>query len=935
MIEVAAFRSQVRRSRLQWQAGLILKSVFMALCFALILLLCYAVADYTFAFASETRANLNIALLGISGGYLLWLVASSALRSDLQMAQRADRLSETRRDTVFTALQLSKTVGASGTGLEQFLIARAVADGTNALRGLKKRQVFPADEVYNALFAMLGVVAVLTLLGGIAWPVAKVVFPRIVYPSLDIPPYSRLQFVVTPEQPNVDYGGNILISTEISGGQLDQPVYLVTRDQSGTHESRCFSESSSKFVQRLERVIRPLEFSFRSGNARSKWHPVEVLLEPRVTKATATVIPPEYSGLPTQNFVPGNDPLNVIPGSKIELTLTSNRPLRGGRLQLLDLETEVERSSEIGQMRGTHELTYTWVAKRDAYLRAHLTDVRGTSMKEPLQWLQKMKPDAAPEATISEPAEFVLATPSVVVPLKGSASDDLGLRRVDLVKSIVGYRDRFDSAEIVSGDPVFEFSSELPLKDIGVEPGQVIEIYLEAADHNPSLTGVTSSSISRVEIISEEDYAEMLRVRTTVAEFSERYRLMDAKLSEMIEALKAIEQRAHLEKRDGIEEIFDLARDKNIEVLEIYEKMAIDFAAFDLEKGLIAQAGETAVLLRAQQLQITQLSIVDPHLEEKARAMLDALGEHKRELVAEREEAEKVSRIAELMELAARYEALIRDQEAVVRRLAPFEKLAGDGEDAAKLQVLGAEERRIRARLSEVKKSLIEKAKGLEDETEAEFRQHAEAFAERIDHYQIESDLKQARETAEQGEGSQALASARMALEKMRRVIEDTSPDGFGALCQGECKAGLGEMPGLKETLEQMLSAIRGRFGGRGTGSDQGNGSGQGVGVGGTGVGGSDESGSLMGGHSPLNVPVFGPDRLQLSPPPGSTSSDGPAKAGRGTGPNADAVETNLLPGGANSVPLDAETLPTEKIPPKYRDAVKRYFQPKSNDSNP
>ena len=925
-----------------------LKSLFKAIGLGLLLLLIYAVADFLFAFASDTRHQLNRAILLISGAYLLWLLVGLAFRSNRQMALRADRLLSTKRDTVFTAFELAREAKASEArrlegGLGAFLTSRAIADGTSALRGLKTRQVFPADEIHQAFYAMLGVVAAIVLLSGMAWPIATVIAPRIASPDNDIPPYSPLRFAVAPDEASVDYGGNLLLSSEITGATIDEPVFLMTRDEKGEHESRCFSESGTVYVQRLERVIRPLEFSFRTGKARSKWFPVEVLLEPKVTEASVTVTPPQYSDLPVQEFTPGSEPLVAIPGSEVRLTLNSNRPLSSGRLQVLDLESETEIATTPAELAGTHAVTYTWIAKGDAYLRAHITDVRGTPTKEPLEWLQKIKPDAPPEATISEPSEFVLATPSVAVPLKGSARDDLGLRRVDIVKSIVGYRDRFETAGIVSGDQAFDFSSELQLEKIGVEPGQVIELYLEAADHNPSLTGVASSPISRVEIISEDEYAEMLRVRTTVAEFTERFRLMNLKLSELIDALEAIEERAHAEKREGLEALFDLARDKNAGALEIYEKLANDFAAFELEKGLIRQAGAIARLLRAQQLQISQLSVVDPELEEKARGMLDALGEHKVDLEVARKQAEQVSRIAALMELAARYDALVRDQEALVRRLEPFEKLAGDGGDTAKLKVLGAEEKRIRESLDAVTSGLREKASKLLAEEEAEFRGHANAFADRIDHYAISEDLLRAQEQAEGGEGAGALGAARLALEKMKRVIEETSPEGFGALCQGRCNAGLGKMPGLKETLEQMLSAIQGRFGGRGAGSGPGGfgrgmspGRGHGTGTGGTGVGGNSESGNLMGGHSPLNVPVFGPDRLQLKPSdPSSLTGQQNAGRGPGSGGHTGAVESTRLPGASSPAPVNAETLPTERIPPRYREAVKRYFQSDSNDSKP
>ena len=127
----------------------------------------------------------------------------------------------------------------------------------------------------------------------------------------------------------------------------------------------------------------------------------------------------------------------------------------------------------------------------------------------------------------------------------------------------------------------------------------------------------------------------------------------------------------------------------------------------------------------------------------------------------------------------------------------------------------------------------------------------------------------------------------------------------------------------MTQTLQQMLAAMQGQRPGSGA---PGNG-GQGQGMG-TGNGGDQDDGYSMGGQSAVDMPLFGPERSRVSPP-GSGTGDSLRGSDNSSGhgaPNSGNVST----GDMNFDHRESGSRPgasPEAAPPRYRDAVKKYFR--------
>ena len=119
-----------------------------------------------------------------------------------------------------------------------------------------------------------------------------------------------------------------------------------------------------------------------------------------------------------------------------------------------------------------------------------------------------------------------------------------------------------------------------------------------------------------------------------------------------------------------------------------------------------------------------------------------------------------------------------------------------------------------------------------------------------------------------------------------------------------------------------MLAAMQGQRPGSGP---PGNGS-SGPGMG-RGNGGGQDDGYSMGGQSAVDMPLFGPERSRISPP-GSGTGDSLRGTDNSQG-NGASNRGNVSKGNMNFDHRESGSRPgasPEAAPPRYRDAVKKYF---------
>ncbi|MCF7839055.1 MAG: hypothetical protein K9N49_10545 [Candidatus Marinimicrobia bacterium] len=907
--------NRLRRRRV----GLVLLAVLRTATGAGCLFVVFFAADYFMAPGPRTRLVLDAAALAWLAGVLAFGIGQAVRLSPRQMAVRLDRVMESPRKTALSALELSRWLNTQDEeGLGSYLGTSAIARAVGIIERTGWRECLPLQELRRQARG-LGLCAA-AVAAVCVWNLEAtgIIVQRIVAPFRDVPPYSAFTFEVTPAQAQVIYGGDLFIQADITGEQIPDEVWFVTRFGRKTYRTVCFQEGPTRFAQRLEHVMQPVEFCFRTGKARSRWYPVSVLLEPRVAVAAARVVRPEYTGLPARTFYIGSEDLAVLKGSKVQLKVTSNRPLLDGRAEMYPAGWEDAGRIFTGQKIGPHCVAFEWAAKDEVDIEITLRDIRGTESRTPYRFAQRILPDQPPDVVIEEPPLFSLATPSVRIPIRGYAEDDLGLRHVGLVRALVGYRDRIRPAGFAGAAAEFVLEDEIDLARLGVREGDILEFYLEASDLNPRLTGVSVSEVARLQIISEEEYARMLRLEVTTREFLERFRAAEAGWSRLRDAMEKLEsglasdQTGSREAGQSVQE----ARRATDELQETLEGLVQDFPAYDLETQLQDASQDALELVRRT---ADVLADTRPPYEGLRRVLDRLMRDYRRaeeavQSVAAR--AEETARLARIMQDALTFTRLVGEQERLVRRLARFK---GDyrNEDMALLPDMQHRQQSIREALVRLMGDLSEHTKDIPF-TYTALVSDVDAFQWGLNQAGIDLLMQQAENKAHNRDGREAHRYARRALEQMQALMQTCAGNAFGGCCQGELRFHV--RAEIRETIRQMLAALCLRAG---HGNDSL--SGYGVGPYGSGFGGSSSDGYWMGGHSLMNVPVFGPDRRAFRShferggglAPGGRRRDGRRRAGTQGGDRFAVTEQESV---------TAAGMSFEQVPGPYREAVKKYF---------
>lgn len=921
------FLADLKRFRSAWRRGLVFALALRVAGWAASVVALYFVADYFLALDEAVRGGLNI-LLPLGLGVAALPEAIRIFRLGLgEAAERTDLIGNHRRKDVLTAWELLRAAGRAGresgdAALPAFLVQRSVADALARLAVLRPAAVSPRDVLARRgrLFGMqlLIALAVVRLCGTAAF---LTIASRLLWPGRDIPPYSHFQFEVTPATPVILYGGAAEVAATIRGAPVNAQVWLLTRRTgSKVQRAACFQEGGDRYAQRLENVTAPVEFCFAVGRARSRWHAVDLQLQPQVVLARVRLAPPAYTRLPVREFPAGQEDVAGVRGTKVALTLTSNRPLKEGVLTLEERRVAKGAGQVIGgRLVSERSVTFEWVLQEDAEAQATLRDVRGTPTAEPLAVHQKRVPDEVPKTVLTEPQEFSMATPTARIKVEGTIEDDFGIEQIDLVRSVVGFNDRGVTLRRGAAGTRSEFDTELNLGALGVEAGQVLEFYAEALDNNPLLPGVGVSPVARVKVISEEDYAELIRNREALEQFTARYEAATAAMKRVIESLEELQGLVLWKNPDRARLAVTVrkALDAHKAAESLFRQLADDFAAYDSEKTLKRTAAEILGKLEENKAELAAMSEPAPENTAKAEGMLARLGAEAEALMRQGIDAEAAAKLAKVMDNAARFQGVIKRQAALVRRLKQRYGGKVNATDLPFLSGYGEDQEAIATELSGFATEVTAAVEALPQGMES-LGDDVRVFLEALDQSGASSHMGQAVSASRNTDAQRTTREAQLALEKLQALLR-VDPQGctnnFVDMCRGQQPdfGGAGEM---KKTLEQMFRSVCRK---RGVGEGQGQGQGEGNGPG---------SGTGSEGYSELGTPVYGPGRNSMGKGDGGDGKTGKGE-GRGAGAGGAARSPDVverLPGTEWSAP-SGEAIQIERLPAKYRDAVKRYFQ--------
>mgnify|MGYP005839020447 FL=1 len=543
--EIERLRSRLRRLAILRAVGW---TLFLITCAGLGL----GTADYLFRFR---EGGMRLLLTGVWLAVAIesarrWLKpAVAASIPPVALAIWAERVFPAFRGKLAAAVEFARLVSDdavaetdAGKGSKSLRRA-ALSEAESLLQCGPPRWPLPWKETWLALglgAAALGVLCVLVLANPSAAGTAAV---RLLNPFVNLPWPQRTHLEVESYPDRIAKGSTFEVVVKEASGRLPPDVTIDYRgigQEAVPVESYAMERIGKTARHRRENAVRSFAFRVRGGDdINGEWHEVAVVEAPRINNWTLRLIPPDYTGWPTEDC---DGAIKALVGTQVSPRGRAERPLRRATIELstgerLDLlierdgksfglarekqdaplpetaaSSEGRRSSDTA--RGE---TSPWVVRQSGSYRLFIEAADGTTNPEPPRWEIRAVADEPPSVWVETDGRIRYSTPAAKVPLILTARDDLALRSVQLICADPADSRAFPSRMVYQGNlpfPVREetmsqgekwgesksLRAELDLAEIQATAGMTLEIRAEAEDYAGQIAESAAISLRVVDV---------------------------------------------------------------------------------------------------------------------------------------------------------------------------------------------------------------------------------------------------------------------------------------------------------------------------------------------------------------------------------------------------------------------------------------------------
>ena len=446
--------------------------------------------------------------------------------TDEQISQQIDRVSQTD-GTVLAGFDLmshgvptAKSAGQAPLDAVSADLASIAAEQAEVVcRNVDPVDVIPTHKArfwWRNVAIAFGVLFLIALVvPRMAWTQAQ----RMLVPLESQLPYSPTSLEVSPGDVEVLFGSDVEFTTEINGPVVDDLELVLRFDDQSTETLPMLAESDVRWRTYLTRVTGPADYFVRANGVRSHEYRMDVRLTPEIESVTCVITPPAYTNRAAYRGPIPESGIEGLAGTKIELTVKSNRPLQRGLVRLgsddsvrtlaLRPVSAKDPVDAAGDSSLENVVTGQFTLTRSESFELSVTDVDGIPSSERIQGALKVLPDQTPVVRLLQPKPISFATPDIPLPVVVAAEDDFGFSRVELFRGLNGSPELGRPLEFPKAQSRVKVETSLPLASSGLEPGDEITLFARVEDNDPNRPKGAESPIATVRIISHRQLAEL------------------------------------------------------------------------------------------------------------------------------------------------------------------------------------------------------------------------------------------------------------------------------------------------------------------------------------------------------------------------------------------------------------------------------------------
>lgn len=469
-----------RRRRLLWVRGACAAGAVLAAAMTAV-----ALVDWLALLPDEARVALSAAAYAAALG-AGWFTAGRFLRSRPDARLLARFIEQARpelREDLLSAVELGDSRAARAGGAPAFFEAlqRSVA---GRLREVEAAAVLPFRRIAPWAWAAagaFGIVGALLLVPGFRYEHRLL---RSLLPLANLERLSRVAVLILEPRPperGVPQGDPVTVRVELSGPETRGALLEIFPEGGRAERVEMRPLGDRRFEASVSVGRVPVAYRVQAGDALTRKFTLTPLPRPEVVAFRKTFVYPAYTGKPprTSGPEPSGD-LVELEGTAVELEVEVNLDVRAAEVRLE--QGGVGAALALRPTEDPRRLKAPLVLSASGTYRIHLVaEATGFENKFNPQYEIRAVPDLVPRVSIEEPAQDLLVPPDEVVLLRGTAQDDLGLRRVTLaVKVNQGEWREVTLAE--EAGPRVAVSHRWDLYELGVQPGDRVTAKLAAVD---------------------------------------------------------------------------------------------------------------------------------------------------------------------------------------------------------------------------------------------------------------------------------------------------------------------------------------------------------------------------------------------------------------------------------------------------------------------
>jgi len=862
-----------------------------------------------------------------------------------QLAHRIDS-SQSTGGQILTGWDLLRRKSGSDSPLTSRFIAKAISQSTALLNTIQPAKVVPLKVLKTPATTGASLVVAIALISFLSPQLAWTQFKRFAYPASDTPPFSGIEIKFEKLKHSLRYGDDVKLIATVSRNATERLELVTILKDKSEKVLPMLPRGEAKWQALLTDVKESSQFYARSGRTRSDTGEIEVQLTPKILEAIVRITPVPYT---RQAVYEGKIPDSGIAGllgTQVELFVTSNRPLKMGRLQIrfedqsersIDLAAHLPEHNETEQNKKVSKPTDTVACQfeldKEGKFEITVTDVDDLRSLDVVYGKIVLQVDQRPIVRILEPRPFSLATPDIDLPISISAEDDFGITQLRLYRSLNGSAARPIDFPI-DGSARINVVQQLQLKRYGLVPGDEIELFARTEDNDPKSPKGAESPKTTIRIISIDEFQERMLEQRGAEALTAKYEAAQRHLENVSTAIAEAQAAADRAAADPSNESLQKELQEKLNAAEAaaksaadaIEKLAQNPTDIDIDRELSAMLSEMAKETQQSAQDLNQMAQSQAGNRPLNESEQESLGNLSEKTKSERDQLQEeaidplndLSKTLPLMQDKERFDELVERQKELAQRMKSLADAdPNDPSNERRMMEMEAAQEELRQELNELAESLSENAEQLPETPEfRELRESANQLAEGIKQSGAPELMNDAQKSLLKSKFKQAADNAQAAADALDLLLPDNNSMGDAA---GESLKSAFQKPGKpgQSKLGRTLEQLKQRMNQKGSKSNGGQGGDQ------PGEPGGKNNGFSSRSPRQQNMGMYG------SMPTPSPSSQGRSdKVSQGAATQSEIAKQGIGQSGTNeSQSSDAAGQSQQNIPTQYRQRVSDYYR--------